>query len=63
MEKIKNYEELSAKCSVCADRFGKKIEGGKIQKELDTCGKSETDHPFEQFPVKETSGGIEVLSC
>ena len=26
MEKIKNFEELSAKCSVCPDAYGKKIE-------------------------------------
>ena len=38
MEKIKNYEELSAKCSVCADRFGKKIEGGSGKRAVVLCG-------------------------
>jgi len=38
MEKIKNYEELSAKCSVCADRFGKKIAGGSGKRAVVLCG-------------------------
>jgi len=38
MEKIKNYEELSAKCAVCADRFGKKIEGGSGKRAVVLCG-------------------------
>jgi len=38
MEKIKNFEELSAKCAVCADRFGKKIEGGSGKRAVVLCG-------------------------
>ncbi len=38
MEKIKNYEELSAKCAACADRFGKKIEGGSGKRAVVLCG-------------------------
>ena len=38
MEKIKNFEELSAKCSVCADAYGKKIEGGSGKRAVVLCG-------------------------
>ena len=38
MEKIKNFEELSAKCAVCADVFGKKIEGGSGKRAVVLCG-------------------------
>ena len=38
MAKIKNYEELSAVCADCADRFGKKIEGGTGKRAVVLCG-------------------------
>ncbi|MBQ7968643.1 MAG: NADH-quinone oxidoreductase subunit NuoF [Clostridia bacterium] len=38
MEKIKNFEELSAKCAVCADAYGKKIEGGSGKRAVVLCG-------------------------
>ncbi len=38
MEMIKNFEELSAKCSVCADAYGKKIEGGSGKRAVVLCG-------------------------
>ena len=38
MEKIRNFEELSAKCKVCADRFGTKIEGGSGKRAVVLCG-------------------------
>ena len=38
MEKIKNFEELSAKCSVCAEAFGKKINGGCGKRAIVLCG-------------------------
>ncbi|MBR5321976.1 MAG: NADH-quinone oxidoreductase subunit NuoF [Clostridia bacterium] len=38
MEKIKNFEELSAKCAVCADAYGKKIEGGSGKRAIVLCG-------------------------
>ena len=38
MEKIKNFEDLSAKCSVCAEAYGKKIEGGNGKRAVVLCG-------------------------
>ncbi len=38
MEKIKNFEELSAKCAVCAEAYGKKIEGGSGKRAVVLCG-------------------------
>ena len=38
MEKIKNFEELSAKCASCAECFGKKIEGGNGKRAVVLCG-------------------------
>ena len=38
MEKIKNFEELSAKCASCAEVFGAKIEGGSGKRAVVLCG-------------------------
>jgi len=38
MEKIKNFEELFAKCAVCAERFGSKIEGKSGKRAVVLCG-------------------------
>ena len=38
MEKIKNFEELSAKCASCAECFGNKIEGKDGMRAVVLCG-------------------------
>ena len=38
MEKIKNFEELSAICASCADAFSQKIEGGSGKRAVVLCG-------------------------
>ena len=38
MEKIKNFEDLSAKCESCADAYGKKIEGADGKRAVVLCG-------------------------
>ena len=38
MEKIKNYEELSAKCASCAECFGAKIAGNGGKRAVVLCG-------------------------
>ena len=38
MEKIKNFEELSAVCADCSDRFGKKISGSNGKRAVVLCG-------------------------
>ncbi len=38
MEKITNFEELSAKCASCAEVFSKKIEGGNGKRAVVLCG-------------------------
>ncbi len=38
MEKIKNFEELSAKCASCAECFGAKIEGSTGKRAVVLCG-------------------------
>jgi len=38
MEKIKNFEELSAVCANCAECFGKKVEGGSGKRSVVLCG-------------------------
>ncbi len=38
MEKIKNFEELSAKCASCAECFGQKIEGSAGKRAVVLCG-------------------------
>ena len=38
MAKIKNYEELAAKCAVCADRFSAKINGSSGKRAIVLCG-------------------------
>ena len=38
MEKIKNFEELSAKCASCADCFGSKIHGEGGKRAIVLCG-------------------------
>ncbi len=38
MEMIKNFDELSAKCSACADAFGKKLEGTNGKRAVVLCG-------------------------
>ena len=38
MKKITNFEELSAKCAVCAERFGNKLEGAEGKRAVVLCG-------------------------